>query len=127
MGLTSSRKHQVVAVRGASAVERDTPRHIASAVRQLMERLLTANRARVTDIISIVFTVTADLESANPATAIRNTGNYAHIPLLCAQEPRYANGMARVIRVLLHIRAIDRRAAVPVYINGAERLRSDLA
>lgn len=121
--------YHTVAVRGASGVATDTPPQIGISTKQLMERLLSLNTIAVADIISVIFTMTDDLQSANPATILRTASKhsgYDQLPLLCAQEPHYKNSMARVIRVLLHVRVTSTQPLISVYINGAERLRPDL-
>ena len=54
------------------------------------------------DIISVLFTATADVTSAFPATAIREIG-FGAVPLLCAAEIAVPGSMPKCIRVLLHV------------------------
>lgn len=113
----------VKAVRGAIRVEND-PLAIQEAVGLLMRELSARNSFLESDIISIVFSQTEDITAANPATALRRSG-FAAVPLFCTQEPRYAGSVPGILRVLVTFNT-DRDGVIPAYLNGAERLRSDL-
>jgi chorismate mutase len=114
------------AVRGAIQVGVDTREAVWDAASRVAAGLLSANAIREKDIVSLVFSVTADLRSANPAAGVRRTG-FAGTPLFCVQEAEVEGGMPRVIRVLLTWNARGRSPAVPVYLGGAEALRPDLS
>jgi chorismate mutase len=114
------------AVRGAIQVAEDVASAIHAAAIRLVERVLSANSISVDDIVSILFSVTTDLKSANPATGLRQKG-FDSTPLMCAQEPEVRGAMPRVVRVLVTYEARRRRPVVPIYLDGAEALRPDLA
>lgn len=124
-----SGRYYTVAVRGASGVQEDTPQQISVSTQELVEKIIAINEISIEHVISIMFTVTNDLQSVNPATALRNSPGgtkYKHLPLVCAQEPLYAGSLPRMIRILLYARLTAARQLIPVYINGAEDLRPDL-
>ena len=81
--------------------------------------------------MSLVFSLTADLSSANPATGLRGTG-FADVPLFCVQEAVVEGSMPRVIRLLATFEApaswtaAGRITAEAVYLEGARALRPDL-
>ncbi|MFM7055634.1 MAG: chorismate mutase [Planctomycetota bacterium] len=114
-------------IRGATTVQQDTPEQIRAAARELMEEILRRNQiADFDDVISAVFTTTADLTSAFPAEAARAMGmNF--VPLLCAQEIQVPGSMCRCLRILLHVNS-DRspRDIEHVYLHDAQKLRPDL-
>jgi len=70
--------------------------------------------------------MTEDLTAANPATGLRRTG-FSATPLFCTQEARVDGALPRVIRVLVTYEAPEGAVPVPVYLDGAEGLRPDLA
>lgn len=115
----------VRAVRGAVQIERDTADLINKYVGELINKIITENSINKNRIISIQFTVTKDLRSKNPASALRKYG-YETIPLFCSQEPDVDGAMERVIRVLITFETDGYSSYSPVYLNGAERLRPDL-
>jgi chorismate mutase len=114
-------------IRGATSVEADTPADILAATTELLQEILRANRIEVFDeIVSAVFTTTADLTSSFPAEAARSLGMH-QVPLLCASEIPVRSSVARCIRVLLHLNTEKtQRDMVHVYLREARRLRPDV-
>jgi chorismate mutase len=78
------------------------------------------------DVASALFTLTPDLRSEFPAAAARRMG-WILVPLLNFTEIGVPGGLARVVRVLLHVNT-DKTAQeiVHVYLDGARVLRPDL-
>lgn len=115
------------AIRGAIQVERDDREAISAAVVSLMGEIFTRNRLEHDDLVSVIFTATADLVSEFPATPARALG-LGDIPLICAQELSIEGAMPRVIRVMVHALVDRPRDEIAhVYLGGAEALRRDLA
>ena len=114
---------RVRAVRGAVQVE-NSAESIRDGVILLLDAIVKRNEIHEGDIVSVVFSQTKDLTAANPATALRSAG-YAGVPLFCTQEPDYAGSVPGILRVLITF-GTERATVEPVYLNGAERLRSDL-
>ncbi len=113
------------AVRGAIQVREDTREAIGEAAVRLVREILRANAIAENHIVSIIFSLTQDLTALNPATGLRQVG-FASTPLFCTQEAAVVGGMPRVIRALLTWESPERHESVPVYLDGAEALRSDL-
>ena len=114
------------AIRGATTVLADEPEVIAAGTRELLARIMTLNELRAEDVISVVFTVTADLRSDFPARAARDLG-WVDVPLLCTVEIPVPNALARCIRVLMHVETSRPRDAMKhVYLRDARTLRPDL-
>ena len=62
-------------IRGATSVEADVSEEILSATRELLQELLKANRiVEFDEIVSAIFTTSADLKSTFPAEAARSIG-----------------------------------------------------
>jgi chorismate mutase len=114
------------AVRGAIAVADNSASAIEAAGVKLVREVLRVNRIAENHVVSILFSLTEDLTAANPATGLRRTG-FSATPLFCTQEARIDGALPRVIRVLVTYDSPDGAAAVPVYLDGAEGLRPDLA
>ena len=116
----------ISAVRGAICVERDEPALIEEAVCKLYSALLKANEIEESDIACLLLTQTGDLKSRNPAGGLRKGGYCATTPLFCMQELEVEGMLERVIRLLV----ITNRAVgqvKPIFLDGAEKLRPDLA
>jgi len=114
------------AIRGATSVDEDDPRHIAAATKELLTTIVDRNQIESDEIISIWFTVTSDLSSAFPALAAREMG-FVDVPLLCASEIPVPGSMPRCLRTLveLELRA-PRKLASHVYLKEAVALRPDV-
>lgn len=111
------------ALRGATTVDHDDPAHVRDATRELLERMVATNNIAVSDIISVVFTVSHDITSEFPARAARDLG-WVDVPLLCATEIPVRGAVAHCIRVLIHLESARPRSELrPVYLRGAAHLR----
>jgi monofunctional chorismate mutase len=114
------------AVRGATTVEADDPQLIRAATRELLLAILDRNDVQEDQVVSVLFSATADLTSDFPARAARDLG-WLDTPLMCMTEIPVRGALERCIRVMLHIERQQPRARiVPVYLRGAEVLRRDL-
>ena len=115
-------------IRGAIVVPQDNPEAICAATRELLLAILLANPTlQITDIASVFFTTTSDLNSAYPAQAARQLG-WTAVPLMCAVEIPVPGSLPRCIRILLHWNTdLSQEAVRPVYLGAAASLSSDLA
>lgn len=112
-------------IRGATVVPHDTPEAVHAATRELLQRLVEANAVSAGDIASIIFTVTPDITSEYPARAARALG-WHDVALLGATEMAVPGGLARCIRVLMHVNTERPAAALKhIYLNDARTLRPD--
>jgi len=113
-------------LRGATTVEADTVAQVTERSQELMREIMVRNDLTEDDIISALFTATADVTSIFPATAIREIG-FGAVPLLCAAEIPVPGSMPLCIRVLLHVYTTRSRDDMHhVYLHGAQGLRDDL-
>ena len=117
----------MVAIRGATTVIRDEPELIREATRELLGKLVTANKLETDQIVSAIFTVTQDLRSEFPALAAREMG-WHDVPLLCTVEIDVKGALQSCIRVLLHVSSALARSDVKhVYLRDAVVLRPSMA
>jgi chorismate mutase len=87
---------------------------------------MASNELVEDDIISVLFTATADVTSTFPATAIREIG-FGAVPLLCAAEIAVPGAKPLCIRVLMHVQTTRSRQDIKhIYLHGAQSLRDDL-
>jgi chorismate mutase len=113
-------------LRGATTVDDDTVGQVTERSQELMLRLMESNGLVEDDIVSVLFTATADITSIFPATAVREIG-FGAVPLLCAAEIAVPGAMPLCIRVLLHVYTSRSREDIRhVYLHGAQGLRDDL-
>jgi chorismate mutase len=119
-------ERRIHALRGATTVERDDSPSVLGATRELLELLTRRNDITSADVVSALFTVTADLRSEFPARAARELG-WLDVPLLCMTEIPVEGSLGRCIRILLHVESRRPRGALRhIYLHGARVLRPDL-
>jgi chorismate mutase len=123
--VTQSRAVRLRALRGAITVDENEADAILSATEELVRAVLELNAIGPDDMVSCIFTCTADLDAEFPAVAARNLGLSA-VPLLCAREIDVPGALPRVIRLMLHCYADPERPVRHVYLREAEALRRDL-
>jgi chorismate mutase len=117
----------VRAIRGAIQLDADERDHLLASTRELVEAVLAANTLSTDQLISIVFTVTADLRSEFPAVAARELG-MGDVPLLCTTEIDVPGALPRVVRLMAHAEMdVPRSKVQHVYLRGAVALRRDIA
>ncbi|MDP9094542.1 MAG: chorismate mutase [Actinomycetota bacterium] len=116
----------VRAIRGAIQVDANDRESILAGASELVTALLERNSVDPDDLISIIFTATADLTAEFPAYAARLLG-LTDVPLLCTTEIAVPGAMPRVLRLLAHLESDLARADIRhVYLRGAAALRTDL-
>lgn len=114
------------AIRGAITVTEDTPDEVVSATRLVLDDMITGNDLSPDDMVSLIFTVTADVTSQFPAVAAREMGLLG-VPLLCATEIPVPGSLPLCVRVMLHAYMPADRPVAHSYLRDAVRLRDDLA
>lgn len=120
-----ARRMRLFALRGANTVEQNTSEAILGATETLMREIMVRNDLTPADVVSCIFTVTADLDAQFPAVAARQLG-FDQVPLMCAREIPVPGALPKVIRVLMHYHAVEDHTAKHVYLGEARRLRMDL-
>ncbi|TYP59869.1 (d)CMP kinase [Thermosediminibacter litoriperuensis] len=117
---------KVRGVRGAITVEENTAAAVKDATRELLSRMMELNDIAVEDICFILFSATADIDAAYPASAAREMG-LDMVPLLDVGQMAVQNGLRMCIRILMVFNTEkDHRDIKHVYLRGARVLRPDL-
>jgi chorismate mutase len=116
-------------LRGAVCAE-NSMESITDAVCSMCSILFIRNNIAPSDIVSVNFTITADLTALNPAAALRRgtcSIDVSQCALFCSQEPVVDNMLPGTIRVLVTAYMEEGAELHHVYIHGAEKLRPDFA
>ncbi len=117
----------VRAVRGAITVPENTKEAILSGTRELLSEVIKRNNIEASDLISIVFTLTNDLDAVFPAVAARELGLH-DVPLMCSSEINVPGSLKSCVRILAHFNTDKGNKDINhVYLRGATVLRPDLA
>ena len=114
------------AIRGATTVDANEASAIVEGTAELLRAMLDRNGVELDDLVSVLFTTTADLNAEFPAAAARAIG-ISHVPLMCAQEIEVPGDIAHCVRVLMHLYTTRDYASLRhVYLGEARQLRTDL-
>lgn len=111
-------------VRGATTVKSNSGQEILEATKELLIKLVEANRITVDEVACVIFTTTSDLNAEFPALAARQMG-WKDIALLCSHEMQVPGSIPYCIRVLL-LYNTDKKASdlTHVYLKEAVNLRN---
>ena len=117
----------VRAIRGAIQVAEDDRQEILDGTAELVTEVMKRNGLRTDEVISVIFSATADLRAEFPALAARALG-FQEVPLLCCTEINEPGAMPRVVRLMMYVDTPLSRAEIQhVYLRGASALRLDIA
>jgi chorismate mutase len=118
---------RVRGVRGAITVDSDSAAEIVAGTKRLLAEIIERNGIETEEIVSVLFSLTADLRAAFPALGAREMG-WTFVPMLHFTEIAVPGALARCIRVLMHVNTVRTQAEVEhVYLDGASVLRPDLS
>jgi len=116
---------KLYALRGAVQCENKEDDIIAQ-VTLMYDDLLKSNNLEEDSIVSIMFSITNDLNAISPCTALRKANRAGgSMALFASQEPEVKNSLERTIRVIIHCYLEEGLNPNHVYLNGAEVLRPD--
>ena len=115
------------ALRGATTATANTCAAIDEAVSELIEALVRANNLEGSRLLSVTFSVTADLDACFPAAIARRRPDWGEVALLDCQQMAVQGDLPRCIRLLAHAWLEAGRDLVHPYLREASRLRPDRA
>lgn len=114
-------------IRGATTVDTNSADNILKETEFLLIKLIEENNVDSTDIASIFFSLTNDLDAQFPALAARKMG-LVDVPLLCLNEINIPNSIQRCIRILIHVNTNTPQKDIHhIYLKKAISLRPDKA
>lgn len=120
------KRMSIGAIRGAITVDENTPDAIINTTSCLLQGIIQKNQLQTSDIISIYFTATDDLDAAYPAIAARQLG-ITQAALMCFQEMKVTGSLRKCIRVAVQISTSKSQEMMHhVYLKEAAKLRPDL-
>jgi chorismate mutase len=122
--MTSS---ELRALRGATTAAANTSAAISEAVAELIDALVERNNLKGGQILSVTFSVTADLDAIFPAAIARRREGWDGVALLDCQQMAVAGDLPRCIRLLAHAWLEQQQPVRHAYLRDAARLRPDLA
>ena len=117
----------VRAIRGATQASANTPQAIDKATKELLLEILKENELSPESVISVIFTVSPDLNAAFPASSARELG-LSEVPLICCVEIDVPGALERTIRIMAHVESDRAKSQIShIYLGEAKSLRRDIA
>lgn len=117
----------VKALRGATTVEANDADQIISETGVLLRKIVEENKIDTDDIISVIFSLTEDLNAAFPAIAARQLG-WNSTALMCTKEIDVPGSLKKCIRVMMHINTEKKNNELKhIFLKEARALRPDLS
>lgn len=114
-------------LRGATTASANSAEAIAEAVAELLDALVERNGLEGSQVLSITFSVTTDLNACFPAAIARRRPGWDGVALLDCQQMAVEGDLPRCIRLLAHAWMQEHQPARHAYLREAARLRPDLA
>ncbi len=115
----------IQAIRGATTCLENSLEAIESAVQELISELVKRNKLEPTQIISVIFSVTNDLDACFPAAIARKQHGWEKIALLDCQQMFVQGDLANCIRIIAHVQLADDQVIKHTYLGQASMLRPD--
>ncbi|MFA9397155.1 MAG: chorismate mutase [Clostridiaceae bacterium] len=113
----------MIAIRGATTVERDEINDIKEASLELFENILRLNSIDKDDIISLTISCTNDIKSCYPGKYIREEYNLLKAGIMHFNEMEVNGSLKMAIRFLV-LADCDKKDNIEfVYLKGAKDLR----
>lgn len=116
---------RLVALRGATTCTANTAAAIRDAVGELLDALMDRNQLRPAALVSVLFSVTADLDALFPASVARHRSGWEDVALLDTQQMKMQGDLPRCIRLLANAWLPEHRVAHHPYLRAAVALRPD--
>lgn len=121
----SLEKFKLQGLRGATTCEQNSIKSIEVAVTELITELINRNNLIPSQIISITFSVTQDLNACFPASIARKQGGWDQVALIDCQQMHVKEDLEKCIRILAHVWIPIKQIPQHPYLQKAQSLRPD--
>ena len=118
-------EHKITFIRGATTASGNSINEIEDAVVELIDELISRNNLNKTNIVSITFTATKDLDACFPASIARKFHGLDSVAFLDCQQMYVSNDVDYCIRILAQVLLPSNYPVKHPYLRGASKLRPD--
>lgn len=119
---------RVRAIRGATTATENSVAAVREAVTELLNEIEANNALDLSEVVSVTFSVTRDLDQVFPAAIARQRPHWQHIPLLDVQQMHVETDIPRCIRCMISFNTPNSNRAIHhTYLRQAKDLRPDWA
>ena len=117
--------YKIKFIRGATTASGNSVKEIEIAVVELIDELISRNDLNKTDILSITFTATKDLNACFPASIARKFNGLDSVAFIDCQQMHVSNDINFCIRIMAQVLLPPNYAIKHPYLRGAAKLRTD--
>ena len=117
--------YKVTFIRGATTASGNSVKEIEVAVVELIDELIARNNLIKTNLLSIVFTSTKDLDACFPASIARKCNGLNSVAFLDCQQMHVLNDVDFCIRIMAQVLLPPNYPVKHPYLRGASKLRPD--
>jgi len=117
--------YKITFIRGATTASGNSVREIEVAVVELIDELISRNNLLETNILSITFTATKDLNACFPASIARKFNGLDSVAFLDCQQMYVPNDVEFCIRIMAQVLLPLNYPVKHPYLRGASKLRID--
>ena len=117
--------YKITIIRGATTASGNTAKEIEEAVVELVDELISRNNLIKSDLLSITFTATKDLDACFPASIARKCNGLDSVAFLDCQQMYVSNDVDFCIRIMAQVLFPPNNTAKHPYLRGASKLRTD--
>ena len=112
-------------IRGATTANGNSVGEIEHAVVELIDELISRNKLLKKNLLSIIFTVTKDLDACFPASIARKCNGLDSVAFLDCQQMYVTNDINFCIRLMAQVLLPTNTDIKHPYLKGASKLRPD--
>jgi len=117
--------YKISFIRGATTASGNTIVEIEDAVIELINELISRNKLIKTNLLSITFTATKDLDACFPASIARKFNELHSVAFLDCQQMHVSNDVDFCIRIMAQVLLPPNTTIKHPYLRGASKLRPD--
>jgi len=117
--------YKLTFIRGATTTSGNSVEEIENAVVELIDELIARNNIIKKNLLSIVFTVTKDLDACFPASIARKCNGLDSVAFLDCQQMNVPNDIDFCIRIMAQVLLPASALVNHPYLRGASKLRAD--
>ena len=117
--------NKITFIRGATTASGNSVEEIENAVVELIDALILRNNLIKTNLLSITFTATKDLDACFPASIARKFNGLDSVAFLDCQQMYVCDDINFCIRIMAQVLLPHNYAIKQPYLRGAAKLRID--
>ena len=117
--------YKITFIRGATTASGNSVREIEDAVVELINELISRNNLTESNLLSITFTATKDLNACFPASVARRCNGLDAVAFLDCQQMYVSSDVNFCIRIMAQVLLPPNNPISHPYLRGASKLRAD--